>query len=535
MNKYNDEEKNILQEKRNFLLNLRKNKINKKLLEQRNKYFKIDIEKKRVNKNISYFNDSLKNSFIINVKFKFNGLLNKINNEQNFLQCLNELFEFIKNSFNDIDLNRISESLVDSLTIEKIFESLTIKKFINNKEILNLILLIFSCIIFIYNHLQNIDELKYTFISKGNYIDLYSSLFKIQDDEVIYNSLKFIGLLAHDSIKIMEKLFFEGILETIINTNLYDYEEEIAEIKIWCISQFDMNKKYNENRDLCLKIQKFYLFIFDNFLSKNINNIEFLVNYLKVINNLSFCIDEEYIINLISSKIINFLLDSNINKNLPKESILTIIGNMNYISNQKISLELYNITIKFLMDIINDKNNNEEIISLSLWCINNFADYKDICLDIFFVKNLLDIFRNYIIKNKVINENIFNEICIGFHNLIHNANEDKKYIIIKEYNIISLIIQGFKKIEKYENINKLGKCVIELIFALLTIDCEELVNFCRFIFESEGGNEYIFEKINILLLDQNNLNNKDKLNESECYIINFIIYIQTHLLDLEID
>ena len=204
MNKYNDEEKNILQEKRNFLLNLRKNKINKKLLEQRNKYFKIDIEKKRVNKNISYFNDSLKNSFIINVKFKFNGLLNKINNEQNFLQCLNELFEFIKNSFNDIDLNRISESLVDSLTIEKIFESLTIKKFIINKEILNLILLIFSCIIFIYNHLQNIDELKYTFISKGNYIDLYSSLFKIQDDEVIYNSLKFIGLLAHDSIKIME-------------------------------------------------------------------------------------------------------------------------------------------------------------------------------------------------------------------------------------------------------------------------------------------------------------------------------------------
>ena len=333
----------------------------------------------------------------------------------------------------------------------------------------------------------------------------------------------------------MEKLYNEKILEKIVNNNLNDdYDEEIIEVKLWCISQFEMKKKFIENKELCLKIQKYYIYIFNKFLTEKNNNFdddnEFLINYLKVISNLSYCIDEEYINNLLETNIINYLLDSNINKNLPKKNILMTIGNMNSISNQKLSLELYQISIKFLLDIIIDKENNDDIRELSLWCINNFSDYKNICLDIYFNKNLLAINKNYIIKSKIIDENIFNEICIGYHNLIHNINEEHKIIIIKEYNIISLIIQGFRKIEKFENINKLGNCVIEVIFSLLTIDNEELVNFCRIIFETERGNEYIFEKINLLLLEQNNLN---ELNESEYNILKFIHFIQKRLLDFE--
>ena len=542
MNKYNNEEINMLKEKSNFSLSLRKKKLNKKILENRLKYINKDFSKLNDNNKVAYLTNEEKDNTISNdIKSKFNKLmLDKNINENNYLKYLEELFEYIsKNFIKIIELKKINEPLIESILLEKIIDNLIIEQKINNKEILNLILIIFSCIIFIYNHLHNGEIYKNIFISNEKYIELYLSLFNIKDEEVIYNSLKFIGLLSHGSKEIMEKLFTENVLEIIVNNNIYDYEIEIIEIKLWCISQFEMKKIFFENKELCLKMQKLYIFIFNNFLTKN-NDFndgdEFLINYLKLITNLSYCIDEEYIKNLLKTNIINFLLDSNINKNLSKENILTIIGNMNSISNQKISLDLYQISIQFLLNIILDKENNDDIKGLSLWCINNFSDYKIICLDIYFNKNFLTINKNYIIKSKIIDENIFYEICFGYHNLIRNINEENKILIVKEYNIISLIIQGFKKIEKFENINKLGNCVIELIFSLLTIDNEELVNFCRYIFEIEGGNEYIFEKINLLLLEQKNINDTEKiseLNESEYNILKFIHFIKTHLLDFE--
>lgn len=45
-------------------------------------------------------------------------------------------------------------------------------QFIYNQEILNLLLLIFSCILFIYNKLQNAQILKYIFKSNKNYLIL---------------------------------------------------------------------------------------------------------------------------------------------------------------------------------------------------------------------------------------------------------------------------------------------------------------------------------------------------------------------------
>ena len=542
MNKYNNDEINILNEKSNFSLSLRKKKLNKKILENRLKYINKEFAKLNNNNKVAYLTNEEKDNTISNdIKSKFNKLmLDKNINEKNYLKYLEELFEYIsKNFIKIIELKKINEPLIESILLEKIVDNLIIEQKINNKEILNLILIIFSCIIFIYNHLHSGEIYKNIFISNEKYIELYLSLFNIKDEEVIYNSLKFIGLLSHGSKEIMEKLFNGKLLEIIVNNNLYDYEIEIIEIKLWCISQFEMKKIFFENKELCLKMQKLYIFIFNNFLIKN-NDFndgdEFLINYLKLITNLSYCIDEEYIQNLLKTNIINFLLDSNINKNLSKENILTIIGNMNSISNQKISLNLYQISIQFLLNIILDKENNDDIKGLSLWCINNFSDYKIICLDIYFNKNFLTINKNYIIKSKIIDENIFYEICFGYHNLIRNINEENKILIVKEYNIISLIIQGFKKIEKFENINKLGNCVIELIFSLLTIDNEELVNFCRYIFEIEGGNEYIFEKINLLLLEQKNINDTkeiSELNESEYNILKFIHFIKTHLLDFE--
>lgn len=534
MKKYNDIEISIINEKRNFLLSLRKKKLNKNLFEKRSNYLNENNE----NQNLNFIEEEKHNTFINNIKYKFNELLlDKNKDETNYITILNDIIKYLQNSFKDIELNIITKPLIETKIIAKIYNDLTIKKYINNYEILNLILIIFSSIVFLYNYCQNTDILKNNFISDNKYILLYLSLLDIENDEVIYNLYKFIGLLSHNSVEIKKILFNYKFLEKIINNNVYDNEKEIIEVKIWCISQFDMNIIYNENIDLCLKLQDFYIFIFNNYLLNNIYNNEFLVNYLKIITNLSFCMNEEYIKNLINSKIIDFCLDTNINKQLSKKNLLLIFGNMNYISNTKSLCQLYILTIQYLINIILDKKNDDDIIGLSLWCINNFTIYKEFCLDIFFKKNLLNINKNYIIKNQNINDNIFYEICFGYSNLIRCINEDKKYILIKEYNIMSLIIEGFKKINIFQNI-KIVASVIEIIFALLTFDNEELVNYNRYIFECEGGNEYIFDKINNILLEQSNLYNKEKsddLNENEYNILEFIKYIKIKLLDYNDD
>ena len=529
MKQYNDIEISIINEKRNFLLSLRKKKLNKNLFEKRSNY----VNKNNENQNLNFVEEEKHNTFINNIKFKFNELLLEINkDETNYINILNDIIKFLQSSFNDIELNKIEKPLIETKVIAKIYNDLTIKKYIKNYEILNLLLIIFSCIIFLYNYCQNSDILKNNFISGNKYILLYLSLLDIENDEVIYNLYKFIGLLSHNSVEIKKILFNAKFLEKIINNNLYDNEKDIIEVKIWCISQFDMNNIYNENIDLCLKLQDFYILVFNNYLLKNIHNNEFLVNYLKIITNLSFCMNEDYIKNLLNSKIIDFFLDSNINKQLSKKNLLLIIGNMNYISEPKSICQLYILTIQYLINIILDKKNGEDIIGLSLWCINNYTIYKELCLDIYFKKNLLTINKNYIIKNQKISGNIFYEICLGYANLIRCINDDKKYILIKEYNIMSLIIEGFKKVEIFQNI-KIGASVIEIIFALLTFDNEELVNYNRYIFESEGGNEHIFGKINNILLQQNNIYNEEKNDAIEYNILEFIKYIKIKLLDYD--
>ena len=63
----------------------------------------------------------------------------------------------------------------------------------------------------------------------------------------------------------MEKLYNETILEKIVNNNLNDYELEIIEVNLWWLSQFEMKKKFIENKELCLRIQKYYIYIFNKY------------------------------------------------------------------------------------------------------------------------------------------------------------------------------------------------------------------------------------------------------------------------------
>ena len=543
MKNYNPEELNIINEKRDFLLSLRKKRINTKLKESRFKYLKKNIENQEINKkdNNNEQEQEKKNPLIINIKFKFDELLpDKSNTEEKYLFILQELIDNISIFVKNYKSKTISEPLIESNVIEKIYNDLMVKKYINNKEILNKVLVIYSCVVFIYNHFPHTNAFKKEFISNIKYINLYISLLDSKDDEeVIYNIYKFMGLLCHKSSEIMIKLYNEKIMDKIIDNNIFDDDIDIIQIKTWCISLFDINIKFNENINLSLKIQKYYFFVFYNFLNKYNCDIELLENFMKVIINLSYCIDDEYINKLLSSNILEFLLNSQIDENILEENILIIIGNMSCISNNSILSKLYIKSITFLTDILKSNKHSKNIYNLSLWCINNFTYNENLCLDIFIQKNCLSIYKNFA-DNETIDENIFIEICIGYKNLIHainnNINVDNKYYSdVKEYNILSCIIEGFKKLENIKNIYKIGQNVIEVIFLLLTFPNEEFVNFNKNIFEIKGGNEYIFDKIKFILLQQNNQNNKEQIDEinEEYNILEFIHFIQTHLLYYE--
>lgn len=542
MKNYNQEEINIINEKRNFLLSLRKKRINTKLNESRFKYLIKNNENQEENK----FDNNIqeqekKNPLIINIKFKFKELLSdKINTEEKYILNLQELFDSISFFVKNYKMKTISEPLIESIVIEKIYNDLMIKKYINNKELLNKVLVIYSCIVFIYNHFPHTNAFKKKFISNIKYINLYISLLDSQDDEeVIYNIYKFMGLLCHKSSEIMTKLYNEKILDKIIENKKFDNNIDIIQIKTWCISLFDLNIKYNENISLSLKIQKYYIFVFYNFLNKYNCNIELLENFLKVIINLSYCIDDEYINIFLNSKLLDYLLNSQIDENVLEENILIIIGNMSCISNNEILSKLYIDSFPFLIEILKGNKHNNNIYNLSLWCINNFTYNEILCLDIFFQKNCLSIYKNFINK-ETLDENIFIEICIGFKNLIHSINnntniDNKYYSDIKDYNIMSCIIEGFKKLENIKNIFKVGENVVEVIFLLLTFHNEEFVNFNINIFEIKGGNDYILDKIKFIFLQQNNSSNKEQINKikEEYNILEFIHFIQTHLLHYE--
>ena len=539
MKKYNPQEIDIINEKRNFLLSLRKKRINSKLSESRFKYLNKNDENQETNKiNNNILEQEKNNPLIINIKLKFSELLSdKVNTEEKYILSLQELIDNISLFVKNYKMKTISEPLIESIVIDKIYNDLMTKKYINNKELLNKVLVIYSCVAFIYNHFPNTSAFKKKFISNVKYINLYISLLDNQDDEeVIYNIYKFMGLLCHKSSEIMNKLYNEKILDKIIDNNIFDDNIDIIQIKTWCISLFDINIKYNENINLSLKIQKFYIFVFYNFLNKYNCDIELLENFLKVIMNLSYCIDDEYINKLLNSKLLKFLLNSQIDESILEENILIVIGNMNCISNNKILSKLYIESIPFLIDILKNNKHNNSIYNLSLWCINNFTYNENLCLDIFLQKNCLSIYKNFIDK-EILDENIFIEICIGFKNLIHCINnyaniDNKGYSDIKDNNIMSLTIEGFKKLENIKNIYKVGQNVIEVIFLLLTVHNEEFANFNINIFELKGGNEYIFDKIKFIFLQQNDPNNKEQINE-EYNILEFISFIQTHLLHYE--
>ena len=143
MNEYSIEEEKIIEEKRNFFLSLRKKKINFKLFEGRN------ISRFNI-KNTKIFDDE-NNDIIINIKSKLNEIfLEENNNKEKFVSILEDIIENLHCLFINNKIKYISEELIESSVVEKIYNYLIVDKYIINNEIVSLVLIIFSLIIFLY-------------------------------------------------------------------------------------------------------------------------------------------------------------------------------------------------------------------------------------------------------------------------------------------------------------------------------------------------------------------------------------------------
>ena len=533
MNEYSIEEEKIIEEKRNFFLSLRKKKINFKLFEGRN------ISRFNI-KNTKIFDDE-NNDIIINIKSKLNEIfLEENNNKEKFVSILEDIIENLHCLFDNNKIKYISEELIESSVVEKIYNYLIVDKYINNNEIVSLVLIIFSLIIFLYNKFPHLTIYKNNFLHDEKYINLYSTLLNNDDEEIMYYTYKFIGLLVHDSKDISLKLFNNKIFEQIISNKNFDNNIDIITIKLVCINNFDLSSIYKKNIPLSINIQNLYLFVFNEYILKNNYTNELLEHFIKIIKNLSFVTDDVFLKNIIDSKIISFLINiDKENDNKYTENILIIIGNMNFSSNEEIISQIHKEVIQFLINIIKNEKykHNNYILGLALWNINSFLEIKNLCYETFFKYELILIYQKYILENKIINENAFNEICLSLKNLIIYIIEDENFYLIKKHNIISLIIEGFKKLNKNNDMIKIAENTINVLLLLFSINNKDISNFITINFENMGGIEYIFDKIREIFLEhhKNNLkNNIDKeIDNKENELLKLLDFIQKKIFNKE--
>ncbi len=523
MKSYSIEKQNIFEEKRKFSLILRKNKINFKLFEGRHL-------PKNHKKKISNIFDETNNITINNIRSKFDDILLDINsNEESFLNILDGLLEKFE-SFIEFNKNlEINEEIIKSPVLEKIYENLIIHGYINDEKIVLDALLIFSMELFLYNHFPDLKLYKNKYITEDKYIYLFFSFLNFDSEEIIYNTYKFIGLLAKDSEDIFNKLYEYKILDHIIDNNKFTNNIEVIKLKLFCISNFELESRYNEDYSLSLKIQNLYISIFNDYILTKEFEDELFKYFVELLDIFSFCTNEIYLQKLLDSKIITFLINISEKNNSINRNVLKIIGNMSITSNEEILSRLHKEVIQYLLNIIKDEKSDDFLLGLAIWNINNFLESKNLCSDTFFKNDLISIYKNYILNHDSMNENTFKEICLSYKYLVIFINETKNYVLFQKTNLITLIIEGFRKIKYISNLEKTGNNIIEVLCLLFTVNNEYIADFNKFTFESNGGIEYIFDKINYLFLEQNN-KNKDNIieeyNNDEIGILTIIDFIK---------
>ena len=377
------------------------------------------------------------------------------------------------------------------------------------------------------------------FLSSDKYIDIYNKIFEIyikeKNKKIIYFMVIFIANIAENEKGNQEDLCTSGTLNYVINSidiendNLHELD-----MKIWCLSKFDLGEKYNIDLELSLKIQKIYIEIYLNQskynlidkINETMDENNFFYNFLKVIENLSFCIQVGYVEVLYKSNILEFLMDNVNNEN--QVMINMIIGIFSNLTNADTCLLKRLIDIgglKFLINILLDKNINNEIRGSTMVSINNLLNEPLLWNKVLFDHNLLKIFC-VLLKDKNLDQIIFSEICYGIDIILPFCDTDNLKIIIDEYYIIQLLCVAMKNIIENNKSIFPNYCsiFINLIFKFLLEDNDSLKEDIIFKFKSINGIELIdqiFSKCNEM--DTNCLSKEEKHDIENIFNVGQII------------
>jgi hypothetical protein len=258
-------------------LSLRKKKINDKIFKRR----KIDIQNYN-NQKFNFDKFILLNDSFINL---ISSIKLECKNEDNIILLLVKMtyiieqkFKFLNQDITHNIYNFTSDDLINNNWIENLYN--LAKMYLNSPKVILYLtrLLLNSCILIItdlesdeidnklYDEKETLNKAGY-FISADKYTDIYNKIFEIYVDnyQIIYNMVIFIGQIAKNQKSNQDTLYYGGTLRKIIDS--IDIEKEslkLLEEKIWCLSKFDEDKIYENNSELALKVQTIYINIFMN-------------------------------------------------------------------------------------------------------------------------------------------------------------------------------------------------------------------------------------------------------------------------------
>ena len=458
-------------------LSLRKKKLREKISERRKIEYTnnniIDTENKFHLKDFIFLNISFKdliNQMLVDYKEKekiknlllkmCNVLKERINSEG--ITLIGNIYNFNMNDFIENNwINNLYQIIIlylkDPDIIVIISRLLCYSSDFFNKDAVNEN----NNINLLYDKTDHLNRCGY-FISSDKYIDLYNKLFDIYlkekkeiNEEIIYHLVFFIGNLALNEPDNQENLYISRTLNYILDS--VDMEKDsnvLIDVKIWCLSKFDLKEKFLIDLDLSLKIQKIYIELFMNQfkfnlfdgINRDMNEDNIFYNFLKLIENSSNCTEVDYVQNLIKSNILEFLMD-NIN-NKSTKMILSILYIFLNLTNAETSLlnRLINIgLIQFFKNIFSDKTLDKEIYNVAIISINNLLNEPQLWNKVLLDGGILKIFCVWL-KDKNIDANFFNEICFGIYSVLPFCNKENLEKILDEYFIIQLTCEAMKNI-----------------------------------------------------------------------------------------
>ena len=471
-NVYNDIQKYEMNNERNKMkLSLRKKKLDEKL------FYKRKIE--YINSSLSKDSDTFHFENFIVLDEPFTELISRLDEEykdQNRLKLLlKKICYVIRERCKKSDtiliekiFNFTVNDLIENHWIDNLYQ--LILNYLKNSEIMELItrILYLSSVFMLQNYSNNNNELydqngkvniNGYFISADKYIDLYNKIFEVyikENNKIIIQFMTiFIAEIAENEKSNQDNLYISGTLNYIIDSIDFEKDElQLLDTKIWCLSKFELDAKFDMDLDLALKIQKVYINLFLNQnkfnlyegMNKEMDQNNIFYNFLKLIENTSYCTQIAYIENLLKYNILEFLMDNvNINNQNMLSIIIYIFINLTNAETSQLKRFIDIGVVKFMENIILDKNICEFLKNNALITINNLLYDSQLWNRVLYDQGIIKIFC-VILNDKNISPNIFSEICYGIYNVLPFCDFNDLKIIIDHYFIIQLICQAMKNI-----------------------------------------------------------------------------------------